>query len=230
MNLVLIFVQNGVLHILKLTVAVQIGTVKFNVHVDMSLVYMGGHHKLMPPLRGTHIGGHQFAVPGLFRILVIVMALRHGLEPRPAGHGFPGQQIGNRHLLCLPSALLAALYPYQGRQKLVIVLPVFCRRRIAADERHLCYKRRVSLYDGLLHPFHPRKASLVVVQAQADLVHRRVIPEELQERIGRGAAKGEVVAVLPRATDPFLQRRQGEGVDGALGHRQRTKSPGGRAP
>ena len=47
-----------------------------------------------------------------------------------------------------------------------------------------------------------------------------MIPEELQECIGRGATKGEVVAVLPRAAGALLQRRQREGVNGALRYGQ----------
>ena len=112
-----------------------------------------------------------------------------------------------------------ALHPHQGRQELVVVLPVFRRRQIAAEECHLCRQRGV-VPDSLLQPFHSHKTSLVVVQTQADLIYRRVVPEKLQECIGRGAAQGEVVASLPRAAVALLQRRQGEGVDGALGHSQ----------
>ena len=139
--------HRGLLDIPELAVTVKVGAVKLNVGMDMGLVHMGGHHKLvLAPgklhsqlvtnavgllrgdlagferlddaihedimgrvlsapgeleielfaglkllgggLRQTHIGGHQLAVDGFLRFLVVVQAVHH--EPSAVAHGFAG--------------------------------------------------------------------------------------------------------------------------------------------
>ena len=139
--------ESGILNVLKFAVTVKIGTVKLNVGVNVGLVHMGGHHKLVLAfgefhsqlianvvgllrgdlagfeglddavheyvvsrvlsapseleielfaglkllgggLRQTHKGGHQLAVDGFFRFLIVVQAVHH--EPPVVAHGFAG--------------------------------------------------------------------------------------------------------------------------------------------
>ena len=52
--------------------------------------------------RGTHERGHQLAVLGFLRFLVIVVPVRHGLLPGPVPHDLPGEYVGDCQRLTAP--------------------------------------------------------------------------------------------------------------------------------
>ena len=165
--------QVRILGVYKFSVTVEVGAVKFYVRVNMGLVHMGGHNKLVFPLRefhrqliadpvgffradlswfeglndpvhdnvpvdglapsgdlevkplakfkffgggfrGTHERGHQLAVLGFLRFLVIVVPVRHGLLPGPVPHNLPGEYVGDCHLFLLSKQAMYSLNSSTG--------------------------------------------------------------------------------------------------------------------